>query len=154
MHDAAGRRTLGLALVLLLVMTLAAGCSAEVQSGGPTVTAADTESSDAVFAKAFAERAERLEVEGRGAVQRLLPDDQDGGRHQRFIVELASGQTLLVSHNIDVAPRVEGLRTGDPVAFKGVYEWNAQGGLVHWTHHDPDGSHAAGWIEHGGMIYQ
>ena len=50
-----------------------------------------------------------LEVEGRGHVVRVLADDRQGARHQRFIVRLASGQTLLIAHNIDVAPRVQGL---------------------------------------------
>jgi hypothetical protein len=32
--------------------------------------------------------------------------------------------------------------------------WNAQGGMVHWTHHDPEGRHVAGWLKHNGRIYQ
>jgi hypothetical protein len=95
-----------------------------------------------------------VEVEGAGTVVRLLSDDVEGGRHQRFILELPSGQTVLVAHNIDIAPRLDGLETGDDVAFRGIYEWNAQGGVVHWTHHDPSGQHAAGWLRHGGRTVQ
>jgi hypothetical protein len=94
------------------------------------------------------------EVEGEGTVTRILSDDNDGSRHQRFILELSSGRTLLIAHNIDLAPRVEGLRVGDSVAFRGVYEWNSKGGVIHWTHLDPDGSHAAGWLRHRGQTYQ
>ena len=75
-------------------------------------------------------------------------------RHQRFIVQLASGQTLLVAHNIDLAPRVADLKPGHIVAFYGEYEWNERGGVIHWTHHDPRGQHAAGWVEHNGVRYQ
>jgi hypothetical protein len=85
---------------------------------------------------------------------RLLADDDEGSRHQRFIVRLDSGQTLLVAHNIDVAPRVEGLAVGDSVAFSGVYEWSAEGGTIHWTHHDPYGRHAPGWLRHDAETYQ
>jgi hypothetical protein len=109
---------------------------------------------DAALAQAFRDRANDLQVEGRGIVERVLDDDAEGDRHQRFVVRLASGQTLLVAHNIDVAPRVDGLRVGDAVEFRGVYEWSEQGGTVHWTHHDPDGSHAPGWIRHGGRTYE
>jgi hypothetical protein len=111
-------------------------------------------SADAEFARAFADKAEGVVLEGGGSVERLLDDDLDGARHQRFIVRLGSGQTLLVAHNIDIAPRVAGLQVGDTVRFKGEYEWNAQGGVIHWTHHDPAGGHPAGWIEHEGRRYQ
>lgn len=82
----------------------------------------------------------------RAKIIKLLSDDTVGDRHQRFIVELESGQTLLVAHNIDIAPRVEGLAVGDDVAIYGVYEWNDEGGVIHWTHVDPDGNHPEGWI--------
>jgi hypothetical protein len=94
------------------------------------------------------------QLEASGVVERVLADDNDGSRHQRFIVRLASGQTLLIAHNIDLAPRVAGLASGDTVTFSGVYEPNDKGGVVHWTHHDPAGRHTAGWIEHKGQRYQ
>lgn len=94
------------------------------------------------------------QVQGSGTVVRTLSDDNDGDRHQRFILELSSGRTLLVAHNIDLAPRISSLRTGDTVAFYGEYETNAQGGVIHWTHHDPQGRHVAGWLEHDGRRYQ
>jgi hypothetical protein len=109
---------------------------------------------DEALARAFEQRKSNVQVEGRGVVQRVLSDDNDGSRHQRFIVALASGQTLLISHNIDLAPRVVGLRKGDVVSFSGEYEWNAKGGVIHWTHRDPNKRHPAGWIEHDGKLYQ
>jgi len=94
------------------------------------------------------------QVQGRGTVTRILSDDNDGSRHQRFILRIASGRTLLMAHNIDLAPRVASLRTGDTVAFYGEYEWNDKGGVIHWTHRDPQGRHVAGWLEHNGRRYQ
>lgn len=109
---------------------------------------------DATIAEAFAEQRSNLQVSGSGTVTRLLADDNDGSRHQRFVLELESGQTLLIAHNIDVAPRIDNLRQGDPVSFFGEYEWNEQGGVIHWTHHDPDGRHTDGWLEHYGKKYE
>jgi cold shock CspA family protein len=91
---------------------------------------------------------------GEGLVERVLADDNDGSRHQRFIIRLASGQTLFIAHNIDIANRIEALRIGDRVQFYGQYESNPQGGVIHWTHHDPDGIHVAGWLKHNGIVYQ
>ena len=102
----------------------------------------------------FAEWKSGSQVTGEGTVTKLLADDNEGSRHQRFILTLPSGQTLLVTHNIDLAPRVASLRTGDSVAFNGVYEWNARGGLIHWTHRDPSGRHQPGWLRHAGKTYQ
>jgi ABC-type glycerol-3-phosphate transport system substrate-binding protein len=151
-------RTLLAAALVLLVVILVTAC-ADAALATPTTILAEgvaepSSNHDAFLAQAFAERATDLEVEGEGTVVRLLSDDTQGERHQRFIVQLASGHTLLVTHNIDVAPRIASLRVGDRVSFKGVYEWNEQGGLIHWTHSDPDGNHEAGWIKHDGRIYQ
>jgi cold shock CspA family protein len=91
---------------------------------------------------------------GVGVVERVLADDNDGSRHQRFILRLASGQTLLIAHNIDIANRIEALSSGDRVDFYGQYQSNPEGGVIHWTHHDPDGNHVAGWLKHNGIVYQ
>ena len=103
---------------------------------------------------AFENRQSNVQVRGSGVVVRILPDDLQGGRHQRFILRLSSGQTVLISHNIDLAPRVDAIREGDTVGFYGEYEWNSKGGLVHWTHHDPAGRHKGGWLKHNGSTYQ
>lgn len=113
-----------------------------------------TGSTDRVLAAAFENRRSDVQVQGSGRVSRVLPDDNEGSRHQRFIVQLASGQTVLVAHNIDLAERVASIESGDLVEFYGEYEWNERGGVIHWTHHDPQGVHAAGWIKHGGRTYQ
>lgn len=102
----------------------------------------------------FAEKADDAMVEGAGTVMKLLPDDNQGSRHQKFILELASGQTLLFAHNIDLAPRINTLKVGDKITFRGEYGYNPKGGLVHWTHHDPQVQHVAGWIIHHGIKYQ
>ena len=104
--------------------------------------------------RAFENRRSGVPVEGRGTVVRLLPDDLSGSRHQRFIVRLDSGTTVLVAHAFDVAGRVAPLALGDDVSFRGEYVWNPRGGIVHWTHHDPEGRHPAGWIRRGDRIFE
>lgn len=111
-------------------------------------------SDDQQVARAFQNRQSDLQVGGFGVVVRNLPDDTKGSQHQRFILKLTSGQTLLVAHNIDLAPRIKSLREGDTIEFYGEYEWNSQGGVLHWTHRDPGGHHEDGWLKHKGETYQ
>jgi uncharacterized protein DUF3465 len=106
------------------------------------------------IAEAFEKGQSNVQVEGSGVVAKVLEDDNDGSRHQRIIVRLASGQTILIAHNIDLAPRIDGVRAGAPIRFHGEYAWNNKGGLVHWTHRDPSGPHQAGWVEYAGRLYQ
>ena len=91
-------------------------------------------------------------VELDATVNRLLSDDHEGSRHQRFIITLDNSRTLLIAHNIDLAKRIP-LKTGDTVSLRGRYEPNDRGGVVHWTHHDPQGG-PGGWVEHRGNRYQ
>jgi hypothetical protein len=128
-----------------------AGCGSTVQPSGHNGVAAGD---DSAIGRAFKNRTSNVQVEGEGIVTRILADDLAGRRHQRFVVRLASGQTVLIAHNIDIAARVAGLQEGDSVRFYGEYVWNAQGGMVHWTHHDPDGRHVAGWLKHNGQTHQ
>jgi Protein of unknown function (DUF3465) len=108
----------------------------------------------ATFAQAYASNQSNVPVSQSGIVTAILPDDNDGSRHQKFILRLSNGQTLLFAHNIDIAPRVPDLAAGQVIAFKGIYEWNSQGGVVHWTHRDPSGAHATGWLWRSGATYQ
>jgi len=90
-------------------------------------------------------------------VHRILSDDDDGSRHQRFLIAVGrDGRrtlTVKVSHNIDLAPRVP-LEEGDTVTIRGQFEFNDLGGVLHWTHHDPDRRREGGWIEHNGRRYE
>lgn len=120
----------------------------------PGVASTPADHTDSALENAFANRHGKQQLAGQGVVVRLLPDDGNGSRHQRFIIRLNSGQSLLIAHNIDLAPRIDSLRTGDTVSFNGEYEWNPKGGVMHWTHHDPQGRHPGGWIKHNGQTYQ
>ena len=103
--------------------------------------------------EAFANGRGDLWIEAGGVVQRVLSDDSEGSRHQRFIVRLPNDHTVLIAHNIDLAQRVP-LKMGDTVSFYGEYEWNERGGVVHWTHHDPRDRREGGWIRHKGTTYR
>ena len=108
---------------------------------------------DSTLQEAYRNHQSNIQIQGKGTVARVLPDDLEGSRHQKFILRLSTGQTLAVAHNIDLAPRVSGLKSGDTVEFFGEYEWNSKGGVIHWTHDDPNNIHIGGWLKHQGRTY-
>ena len=93
-------------------------------------------------------------VQSQGVVVKVLREDDQGLRHQKFILRLSNGHSILIAHDIDIAPKIEGLEAGDTVGFYGKYEWNNKGGVVHWTHHDPSGRQPGGWLSCRGRRYQ
>ncbi|MBA4502217.1 DUF3465 domain-containing protein [Marinobacterium marinum] len=145
-------------LALVSVLTALVGKTIVELEPELSVTAEQAEQAPAThdleLARLYENRLSDVQVRGVGVVERVLPDDLEGSRHQKFILRLQSGQTLLVAHNIDLAPRLTGLEKGDQVSFNGEYEWTRHGGVVHWTHHDPAGRHEHGWLKHRGRTYQ
>jgi hypothetical protein len=139
---------------LVLAAAYFGGVESGLISGSRHADVGSAGRADQVLTEAFESQRSNIQVQGGGKVSRVLADDNDGSRHQRFLIQLASGQTLLIAHNIDLASRVDSLKAGDQVEFNGEYEWNAKGGVIHWTHRDPRGSHVDGWIKHNGRTYQ
>ena len=104
--------------------------------------------------RAFRLKQRDVQVRASGRVIAILPDDNEGSRHQKFILKLSNEQTLLVAHNIDLAPRIANIQKDDKVEFFGEYEYSDKGGVIHWTHHDPADKHVSGWLKHQGRTYQ
>jgi hypothetical protein len=115
--------------------------------------ALEARSSTDPVADAFRAHRSGVTLVAEGRVRRILADDRSGSRHQRFILQTISGHSLLIVHNIDLAPRIAGLQPGEALTIRGEYVWNPQGGLMHWTHHDPSGRHSPGYIERSGHRY-
>ncbi len=141
-------------IIYLVIITISAYVleqNADIVIDKPATQAKST--STRFIQIAYNNKQSNLQVEDQGIVIKILPDDLKGSKHQKFILKL-NNLSILIAHNIDLAPRIETLRKGDSVAFRGEYEWNAKGGIVHWTHHDPAGKHIDGWLKHQGKTYQ
>ena len=89
----------------------------------------------------------------KAVVIKILDDDLNGDKHQKLILKLFnSNVTLLLAHNIDMAPRVP-VKKGAIITVHGQYEWNEKGGLIHWTHRDIKNKHPDGWVEYKDKRY-
>ncbi len=92
-------------------------------------------------------------VEGSGmVVVKVLPDDNSGLKHQKWMVRLSSGKLMQAVYNSDMCPRVP-VREGDVISMGGMFIWTRQGGLLHWLHHDPRGNRPDGYVEVNGTYY-
>jgi hypothetical protein len=146
-------------LILIFVVVLfSAGCRQNASPAPVTFTEVsqptNASAENGNIVQAFKQRKSNVEVEGKGEVVKILSDDNNGLKHQKFLVKISPEQTLLFAYNLDLAPRIEPLAVGDMLEFKGEYVYNPKGGIVHWTHKDPQGQHEAGWIKHNGQTYQ
>ena len=114
-----------------------------------------TQSMDAgAITEAFGAQRNVPQVQGSGIVTKVLKDDTKGLKHQKFLLKVSDNITILIAHNIDLAPRVADIHEGDWISFKGEYIYTPKGGTVHWTHKDPRGNHQAGWLKHNGKTYE
>ena len=145
-----------LGIVTLSVYTIANYNASQHREGLSLYQKSNTSRKDdtAKIAAAYKQKRSNIQVYATGKVIKILPDDNRGSRHQKFIIKLKNNQTLLIAHNIDLAPRIVNLKVNDMIEFFGEYEYNAKGGVIHWTHHDPNKKHKNGWIKHKGTKYQ
>ncbi len=140
---------------LLVIIILLAAYFGGARSKLDLLINANTETADNTeLQRAYQQRRSDVQVQGFGTVVKLLRDDLEGSRHQRFIVRIDNDQTILVAHNIDLADKLDTLKQGDKIEFYGEYEWNKKGGVLHWTHRDPQNRHQHGWLVHNSIKYQ
>jgi translation initiation factor IF-1 len=143
--------------IVVFVALLLSGCDPAQtnQQGGVAQTqtqpSAGYDQSQVIQAQQM--HARKVEVTITARVYKILPDDTQGLPHQRFLLLLDNGTTVLVAHDTKLAPRVP-INQGDIVQVHGEYIWNEKGGVIHWTHHSPNGRHFGGWIDYMGQRYQ
>ncbi|NOU41459.1 MAG: DUF3465 domain-containing protein [Methylotenera sp.] len=143
-------------LLFALFLALALGACKQPDGNAQPLEISVTATTDTINSaveQAFSAKRSDVQVSGKGTVIKLLADDNKGSRHQKFLVKINAKQTLLFAHNIDLAPRVP-LQIGDEITFNGEYVYNPKGGVMHWTHHAPQGDHEAGWVMLNGQKYQ
>lgn len=153
-------RTTFLLITTLTVIPLA-GCNSSDSQTTPTYPPMVTVPDDTIdhqgemkILQAAITGDSHFQVQSSGTISVILPDDNQGSHHQKFILALPSGHTVLVAHNIDIAPRIPDVIEGMNVQFYGEYVWNNKGGIIHWTHRDPKNKHIHGWLKAEGKTYQ
>ncbi len=126
--------------ILLSVAMALSGCQAA------SSTLADAQ-------RVCASGASHTEVHISGTVARYLGTrSSESGEHEGFLVRAAGSTTnVLIEDNVDITGFIP-MRRGDLVELQGQYECND--GVIHWTHHDPSGRHATGYLVINGRRFQ
>jgi hypothetical protein len=132
------------------LLALAAALSACAVTGGD-------DPNGAVYA-AWRDQRSGIEVNASGSVARLLGTRSGpSGRHEGFLLHLRGaaghGLTVRVEDNLELTGPIP-LTEGESVDVRGEYIYDARGGLIHYTHRDPRGRHAAGYVRAGNLLYQ
>ena len=93
--------------------------------------------------------------EHEGRILAVLPEDTIGIRHQRLLVRLENRKKVLLVHNLDLCPRIDGLERGRDIRFYGQFTDNDRGGVFHRLHRNmnPFRPYVDGWIEYDGSRY-
>lgn len=70
--------------------------------------------------------------------------------HEAFLAADSDGARVQIIDNVALAPKIP-VRPGDRITVRGELIAQTRGGpIVHYTHRDPRGAHASGFIEwHG-----
>ena len=83
---------------------------------------------------------------------RFFCGSRSGRTHEAFEARTSAGP-LEVVDNVDVAPRCP-VRPGDRIEVNGeMVHDRGRPPVVHWTHHDPCGTHPGGFIRLHGKLY-
>jgi hypothetical protein len=96
----------------------------------------------------------------KGTVVELLPEDNIGLTHQKFMFKITGGQNgkyngkvVIVAHNTEIAPHVP-LKIGSMPEIKGDLLTGESPMVLHWTHKDPSHKHPDGYIKLTDQFYQ
>jgi hypothetical protein len=103
----------------------------------------------------YGSQATNQEVIAHGRVGEILGTRPGrSGSHEGFLLKLDGDcdLTLKVETNVSITGPVP-IHRGEIVIVKGEYVYDPLGGILHWTHHDPEGRHVAGYVVSDGKTY-
>lgn len=134
---------------LALLLAGLAGCAPSGTAGGDAGNAA-------VYA-AWAQQRSGIEVTASGSVAKVLGTRRGpSGYHTGFLLHLRGaegrGLTVRVEDNVDLTGPLP-VRAGDDAEVRGEYIYDPRGGLIHYTHRDPRGRHAGGYVRLNNRMY-
>jgi len=136
-------------IFLCAFLAVVAGCAPSGQAG--------SDAGNAAVYQSWAQQRSKVEVTASGSVAKVLGTRRGpSGVHTGFLLHLRGaegrGLTVRVEDNVDLTGQIP-IRAGDDVEVRGEYIYDPRGGLIHYTHRDPRGRHAGGYVRIGNRMY-
>ena len=120
---------------------------------GTVSSSASSMSDDADLVRAVLDKRNVHFVEGDGVVvTQILPDDNEGLPHQKFMIQLSNGSKMLAVYNTDMGSRIP-LKVGQKISIGGEFKMTDIGPLIHWLHRDPRHQRPDGYVTCNGVRY-
>jgi hypothetical protein len=104
----------------------------------------------------YAHQESHQEVIAHGMVADVFGESEGpSGEHEGYLLKLDGDCDLLlrVETNTSITGPIP-IRPRQELIVKGEYEFDPEGGVLHWTHHDPSARHIAGYVVIGSRTYQ
>lgn len=108
---------------------------------------------DGQIIQAQSQQARKVELTVTAPIKKLLREEDYREPHQRFLLILSNGTTVLVANDLKYGTFAP-VQEGNVVRIHGEYIWNEKGGVLHWTHKSDEPNHESGYIDFNGMRYQ
>ncbi|MBX3019076.1 MAG: DUF3465 domain-containing protein [Bdellovibrionaceae bacterium] len=86
-------------------------------------------------------------------VTKLMPDDTQGSRHQRFYAKLSDASEVYIVYSLEYGRVRVPVTVGSRIGVGGEYRWTKFGGLLHWVHEDHRDQRPDGYVEVRGVRY-
>ncbi|MCK5845613.1 MAG: DUF3465 domain-containing protein, partial [Victivallales bacterium] len=108
------------------------------------------------IATAFKTKTSDIKVKGFGTITEVLGESVANGKPvQRMIVELPSGQHVVVEHAVSSGhPKIRLPVSGADLEFSGVYTWNDSGGVIGVTTFVDGTPPHSGWVKYQDILHQ
>jgi hypothetical protein len=111
-------------------------------------------SDNKLFTRAWQQRLSGVQLSLEGKISRVFSSMETEAGQQKFSLQLAQGQVVTVIHDVRLGSAIEDLAEGEIIEVFGEYQWAPDGGVIHWTHRDPEGNRQAGWVRYKDRLYR
>lgn len=118
----------------------------------PVANSQQIEDSELVKVNTLQKRTRFVEAKNVKVIK-ILPDDNKGLPHQKFVVQLSDSRLITIVSNLKMCEKIP-VEISDVISVGGEYIPSGKfSGIIHWTHFDPSKKRPNGYIAMGDKLF-